>query len=226
VTHSAWAESAAGDPLSNRELARTLVASVRASGLPPSLRLVLRPYICPFGDLLRLVEPGDRVFDVGCGSGMFLVLTAQLRHPAQVEGIEISAERVADAARQLDRLRVDHRVAMYDGSAIPERIAEFNKVFLIDVLHHIPKDSQRPFLARLYQAMSPGSTLVVKDISAESPLVYVNKLHDLVVSREIGHERRSADVAEWVRQLGFRVDSVARRRTLLYPHYTVVCTRS
>ena len=75
-----------------------------------------------FREILRLVRPGSRVLDVGCGEGALLDLLA---HEKQVDarGLELSAEGVAacmarglsvvqgDADLDLDTHRFAHRHA-------------------------------------------------------------------------------------------------------------------
>lgn len=191
------------------------------------LKIGYRPYICPFDDLLACIDEGDRVFDVGCGSGQFCLLAATFARPAEVAGVEISA-RLIENARALFRFK---RVALpadfqvYDGLTFPESVGRADKVFLIDVLHHVPPARHQEFLTRLQRAMRPGATLVLKDIDAASALVWCNKLHDLVFAREIGCERSGSALSALLRGAGFQIGALRARRMFWYPHVTVMARK-
>ena len=187
-------------------------------------KITYRPYICPFGDLLGLVKPGERVFDVGSGSGQFCLLLARYTHPSWVGGIEISEQLVKNAHQLFAHadLKVPHEFATYDGSTLPDSIQTADKVFLVDVLHHIPPLAQVPFLSALHASMKVGAQLIVKDIDGASPLVLCNKLHDLLLAGEIGCELPAPRLREMAHATGFRVVSESHRRMWWYPHFTLV----
>jgi 2-polyprenyl-3-methyl-5-hydroxy-6-metoxy-1,4-benzoquinol methylase len=141
--------------------------------LVDTLKIRYRPLICPFQDLFPYVRPGDRVCDLGCGSGLFPLLLRRFTRAKKILGIEIS-QRLVVNARELCRTQrstipVDFR--LYNGIDFPEAIGQCNVVFLVDVLHHIPEARQQLFLQRLHDSMTPGSRLVVKDIDRDSPFV-------------------------------------------------------
>jgi SAM-dependent methyltransferase len=75
----------------------------------------------------HLVE-GDKVLDVGCGSG--LLGRALLDYPLCPEGVELKGlERLKRAGTAID-------VIEYDGDTIPFADKTFDAVILADVLHH------------------------------------------------------------------------------------------
>src|SRR5262249_50684508 len=145
--------------------------------------------------LINMVEPGNRVGDIGCGSGQFFLLLSEFSKPSFLYGIEISDKLINNASELLSDLNgLELQLELYDGVNIPPLIGEMDIIFLIDVLHHVPKNNQHNFLNRIASLMKRGARLVIKDIEAANPLVIFNKLHDLVVSKEIGHELKSRDV--------------------------------
>lgn len=211
----------AGHP-STRTLVEFFHARTLNAGPVDKLKSVYRPLICPFDELLGYAARDCRVFDLGCGRGQFALLLAEFAKPRAIAGIEIS-QGLIEKARSLLRdyageIPIDFR--SYDGAHIPPFIGEYDLVFMIDVVHHIPRDAQKPFLSNLYRRMAKGSRLILKDIDAASPLVFANKLHDLLLSGEISHELRLEDMLRMVRDAGFSVIGVRRRRMLWYPHFT------
>jgi 2-polyprenyl-3-methyl-5-hydroxy-6-metoxy-1,4-benzoquinol methylase len=193
-------------------------------GFLDRLKVLYRPYVCPFDDLLALVPRRARVYDLGCGNGSFLALVARYRAPRMVGGSEISPVLVRNAKRLLKKAdrKLRAEITVFDGKNIPRAVRGYDMVFLIDVIHHVPPAQQYPFLRRLVMMMRPGAMLVLKDIDAERRiLARCNKLHDLVFSREIGHELRSDVVRRFLQRFG-KVSAIAKRRMFIYPHYTIL----
>jgi SAM-dependent methyltransferase len=191
--------------------------------------MLYRPYSCPFGDLIRLVPEGAAVADVGCGSGMFLSLVLAARKPSRVLGLEISPRLIENARRLLSRAAQGSTpvtLEAFDGFSLAGRLDSYDVVCLIDVLHHVPAARQRELLREVQRSMRPGATLLFKEIDAgRRLLVLTNKLHDLVFSKEIGHERSRQYWESTLTECGFAVSQVIPRRVLWYPHVTMVATK-
>src|SRR5690606_14887317 len=110
------------------------------------IKIAYRPLICPFDDLLELIPENSSVFDVGCGSGMFLSLVKAFRNPTKLGGIEISESLIANARAVLGSdFNEQTFLAVFDGKELPENISDYEYIFMIDVYHHIPSDQQKHF---------------------------------------------------------------------------------
>jgi 2-polyprenyl-3-methyl-5-hydroxy-6-metoxy-1,4-benzoquinol methylase len=214
--------------LTDPEFSRTqsaVVSSPRAflPGLVDRLRARCRPLVCPFDLLLSHIDPGLAYYDIGCGTGALLRELAQHKRPTALGGVEVSRRLVENTAQALRSSNVPLALAVYAGVNLPAGIDKYDYLLLIDVLHHLPRGRQFELLEQLFQRMNPGQRLLLKDIDADSPLVYWNKLHDLLVSKEIGHERSAELVKRELEHIGFQVQLLFKKRVLLYPHFALLC---
>jgi 2-polyprenyl-6-hydroxyphenyl methylase/3-demethylubiquinone-9 3-methyltransferase len=116
----------------------------------------------------RLARQGRRVrsaLDVGCGSGGFLAFLAERLPDARRQGIELDAQRAAQA-RERDpaaHIHAGDALEMLDGL---EQV--FDLVTLWDVFEHIPAPVR--LLGALSRVLAPGGVIYVQTIHERSLL--------------------------------------------------------
>ena len=212
--------------ITNADLLQYLKSRHFEGGLVDRIKVYYRPLVCPFVDLIKLVNPGEKVGDIGCGSGQFCLLLAQFSNPSFIYGIEISDKLVSNANALFNQnTSIDYSFEKFDGLHFSNRIADLDVIFLNDVLHHVPKKIQREFMKNLIDKMKVGARLVLKDINAESAFVYCNKMHDLVFAREIGNEIPFSTAKAWIEEYGMKIIYTIKKRMYVYPHYTIVAQK-
>lgn len=196
------------------------------TGFTNRLKVAYRPYICPFDDLLKMIDDRDTVFDIGCGSGQFAALLAEFTGVKKIGGVEISTELIKNACHLLEPYssRVEVSFEVYDGTKIPD-LSAYSVVVLIDVLHHVPPASQVTFIKSIHKQMLKGARLIIKDIEGASPLVLFNKLHDKIFAGEVGNEMKSLHLADLLMAEGFIIESISRKNLYVYPHYTLLAKK-
>jgi 2-polyprenyl-3-methyl-5-hydroxy-6-metoxy-1,4-benzoquinol methylase len=213
--------------VTNKELLGFLKSLKFNSGFIDRLKIYYRPLVCPFTDLIGMVKQGEKVGDIGCGSGQFLLLVSQFTKAGSLYGIEIN-ERLVNNANQLFEKYSNHssyNFEQFDGVVFPANIKEMDTIFLIDVLHHVPVPVQKQFVTNIIQNMKSGARLVIKDIDAASPFVYCNKLHDLIFAGKMDHELPAETVRLWVEDCKLSIIEFSKKRMYVYPHYTIVATK-
>lgn len=95
---------------------------------------------------------GKRVLELGAGDGLNALLMA--RHGAEVVAFEISpvaCQRLEEAAR-LAGLRITTSAADFLDAALPEFDFVVGKAFL----HHLPRDVEDRYLAKIAALLAPG----------------------------------------------------------------------
>lgn len=212
--------------ISKQELIKTLQKhQPKKIGFIDKLKISYRPMVCPFDDLLDIIPEHESVFDIGCGSGMFLSLVATYKNPEKVYGIEIDERLIDNAKKIFKNINVPSEFKKYNGNTLPQEINSYKYIVLIDVLHHILKQNQFSFLKNIYDMMNEESILIIKDIDRKNPLHYWNKIHDMVFSGEIGNEPNSLELQNELTNMGFKEITKSYRTMLLYPHFTLICQK-
>ncbi|MEJ7735781.1 MAG: methyltransferase domain-containing protein [Chitinophagaceae bacterium] len=212
--------------LTNKDLLHFLKSKHLNAGFVDRLKIHYRPLVCPYVSLINMVKTGDKVGDIGCGSGQFFFLLSAFARPAALYGIEISDKLIRNANNLLADSKISQiRFDKYDGIHFPEHLLQMDIIFLIDVLHHVPKPNQQQFLISLATRIKRGAKLVIKDINAANMLVYFNKMHDLIFAGEIGNELPAEHVQDVLKSNGLEIADLKKRIMYVYPHYTIVATK-
>jgi SAM-dependent methyltransferase len=179
----------------------------------------LRPHICPFEALIRVVPKTASVLDAGCGSGLFLGLLRYFDYDVNGFGFDSSRSAINCAQAMARRhgggaIRFDRIPA---GDPWPE--GAFDVVSLIDVMHHIPPTHQESAFTAAYERVAPGGILLYKDMS-DKPLhlAAANRFHDLVIAREWIHYVSITTVDRWAASLGMTIEQQSSHRLLCYQH--------
>ncbi len=187
----------------------------------------LRPYICPFDDLLDQIPAEAHILDVGCGAGLLLGLVAQTYPHATGIGFDssghaiLAAQKMAATNGFADRIRFEHRAV---GDAWPT--GPFDAVSLVDVLHHIPPEHQQSVIEQSFAHVCPGGVLIYKDMG-QRPLFSAlwNRAHDLVLARQWIHYRAIADVRRWLDAQGAQITKTDARSMGPYAHELIIAKK-
>jgi len=163
------------------------------------------------------IRSGQRVLDLGCGTGT-LTLMIKERHPgAEVSGVDGAPEILELARRKASRAGLG--IGWVEGlaSALPYPVGSFDRVLSSLLFHHLRREDKRKALAEARRVLRPGGELHLADWGkAQNPLM---RAAFLLVQALDGFET-TADNAEGalpglIQEAGFAgVTESSRRMTL------------
>lgn len=108
-------------------------------------------------DWLFTPAAGERVLDVGAGSGVFAAAMAD--RGALVTGVDANPDAVAYARRTFARDGLELREGYLDELDLPE--ASFDRASCLEVLEHVYPDQGRKLLSDLRRILKPTGLLLV-----------------------------------------------------------------
>ena len=84
------------------------------------------------------ITPEDFILDVGCGEGFVI---SHFLKAGYVVGVDTSISSLLIAKQKLHGLNVEFVCA--DACSLPFRNGVFNKITMLEVLEHLPKETQK-----------------------------------------------------------------------------------
>ncbi|MET9229123.1 methyltransferase domain-containing protein [Lentzea sp. NPDC003310] len=109
------------------------------------------------------LSSGQRVLDVGCGTGNLLRTTGK-RHPGvELFGVDPDLKMLARAERKLRRAGLPARLDKGFAQELAFPDASFDVVFSSLMLHHLDTPSKDEMLAEVRRVLRPGGALVLAD---------------------------------------------------------------
>jgi ubiquinone/menaquinone biosynthesis C-methylase UbiE len=136
------------------------------------------------------VKRGHRILDVGCGTGYFACLIAEIvGNDGLAVGIDASPEMIAYATqRSRHTSNCQFQLGTAESLSLPS--AQFDVVVSSLFMHHLPADLRGAALAEMQRVLRPGGTLLIAE--AQVPRAPVLRL----LARLHGYDRMSEAVAD------------------------------
>ena len=126
------------------------------------------------------LRPGQRILEIGCGTGNLLLTVARRRPDAEVIGIDPDRGSVRRAARKARRSGLPVRVQRAYADDLPLPDASVDRVLSSFMWHHVT-DAEKPAVLReIRRVLRPGGELHLVDVSGE----HAHRSHRLTGSQE------------------------------------------
>jgi demethylmenaquinone methyltransferase/2-methoxy-6-polyprenyl-1,4-benzoquinol methylase/phosphoethanolamine N-methyltransferase len=137
---------------------------------------------------LAQIKPGDRVLDVGCGTGDLTIAAKALAGPTgEVYGTDASPKMIDMAQQKAARAGVDvtFQTDLIENITFPDN--QFDVVLSSLMMHHLPDDLKREGLAEIYRVLKPGGRILIVDMESSSSGSVFQRFSDLMIQLHGGH---------------------------------------
>jgi ubiquinone/menaquinone biosynthesis C-methylase UbiE len=108
-------------------------------------------------------EPGQRVLDLGCGTGTLALLVKERQPAADVVGLDADPEMLDQAGSKAERADVELRLDQGFSTELPYPEESFDLVLSTLFFHHLDLDSKRRTAREISRVLRPGGDLHVAD---------------------------------------------------------------
>lgn len=151
---------------------------------------------------LALIQPGDCVLDVGCGTGEVTLAAKTRAKQGAVYGIDPAPEMIAVARSKAARKRLDMDFRVGVIEALPFADASMDVVTSSLMMHHLPDDLKIRGLAEIYRVLKPGGRLLIADFLRPTGS-FLNHVF-IVFTRHQGLQKGIEDLQALLRKAGFQ----------------------
>ena len=185
---------------------RTAVTGEERAFLPGMTREWLLPLYDPVNRLLGVrrirrrlldqagLQPGQRVLEIGCGTGSLLLAAKQAQPAAVIVGLDPDLAALARAQRKARRRHLAVQLDRGYADELPYADDSVDVVLSSFMLHHVPADQREPAMREVLRVLRPGGALHLVDVGGPG---------------EHGHRHRFTrehavdDVPDLLRRAGF-----------------------
>src|SRR5262245_10801247 len=115
------------------------------------------------------LEPGQRVLDLGCGTGTLLIEVKRRQPTVDAVGLDPDPAALARARRKAERAGVRVRLDEGFGDALPYEDSSFHRVLSSFMLHHLEPGTKAATLREAHRVLAPGGTLHLVDFGGAGP---------------------------------------------------------
>lgn len=195
--------------------------------IPAAGRDWLLPFYDPFNWLVRgdgvrrllvdqgAIRPGDRILDIGCGTGALTILLKRMNPQAIVTGLDPDPKALEIARRKTAGAGLSIEFVTGFGDCVDYGDASFDRVFSSLMLHHLDRAEKLATLRETRRVLKSSGSLHVLDFGPPRT----------ALSRALGHVLHNAAqltdnlegrIPSFMLEAGFAsAEEVAHRSTVL-----------
>lgn len=155
------------------------------------------------------------VLDVGCWTGQFEKLAYKISK--KIVGIDPKAEAIKLAKKELPK--VDFLIAGAD--KLPFSNSYFDTVLMMDVIEHLPKESEISVLKEIRRVIKPGGILIISTPNKHFLSILLDPAYFLIGHRHYGMK----EISKMLNEASFKIKKkrfVGNSYGLIYSNISLV----
>ena len=111
------------------------------------------------------IEPGQRVLDLGCGTGTLAILAKEREPEAEVLGLDGDQAILGQARTKGEAAGVEVRFDHGYSTELPYEDASFDRILSTLFFHHLTTEDKRTTLAESVRVLRPGGEFHIADFT-------------------------------------------------------------
>jgi ubiquinone/menaquinone biosynthesis C-methylase UbiE len=161
------------------------------------------------------LHPGQRVLDIGCGTGTLVVLTKRLYPEVEITGLDPDPKALARAKNKARRAGIVARFAEGFSDELSYPDGTFDRVFSSLMFHHLHGDEKLKTLAEARRVLVSGGSLHLMDFVEPEANEKGWRAH---LHRANGHlkENEESRVLALLREAGFASPQRVAETSMLF----------
>lgn len=161
------------------------------------------------------IRPGQRVLDLGCGTGTLPILIKRIHPDVEVVGIDPDPKALARARQKAKRAGVSIQFDQGFGDTLPYAEASFDRVVSSLMFHHVPAEEKENMLLAVRRVLNPGGEFHMVDFEGHAHGAH-SLLARLFHFRDRMKDNAEERVLQLMRQAGFVEVQKTGSRAMLF----------
>ena len=157
---------------------KQIFKSYSSEPFPTKLFISIRYLVCPWDDILKSLEKGESLLDIGCGHGLLLHLAYKEKPSMILTGTDHDDKKIDIAKKSAV---VKNMAFLYGSESEKLKDSLFDAVTLIDVLYSIPTENWPQIFSMVKKHLKPDGRLIIKEtVTSPKWKYYICLLQEIV----------------------------------------------
>jgi ubiquinone/menaquinone biosynthesis C-methylase UbiE len=163
------------------------------------------------------IRPGQRVLDLGCGTGSLLIQLKRLHPETEAVGLDPDPKALARARRKAARAALSVQFDQGFGDELPYSEASFDLVLSSLMFHHLPAEAKGKSLRSVRRVLKPNGEFHMLDFESQSNGAH-GLLERLLHSTDRLKDNSEARVLHFLTEAGFAEPKKVGHREMFFGH--------
>lgn len=161
------------------------------------------------------ILPGQRILDIGCGTGSLAVLIKRLHPGCDVVGLDPDPNALARARRKADQAKVSIQFDRGFADELPYPDASMDRVFSSFMFHHLERADKEGMLGEVRRVLRPGGIFNLLDFAGPDAGAE-GFLARMFHSGHLLEDNSEGRIIALLRQAGFSGPEKVRQGSMLF----------